>query len=743
MSEMYAKLFLFFILASAVYAVLVLARQDWRWHRGRIVQFLLTAAACVAFLVARAFTPAALIVAGGLFFLLGILPVLLQRLALRLITAGHMRFAAALVWLDRWLSWGPSAEYRRRGLSLSARLMAGDDTAAWETVADMSRRVPRSERAAAIAQRIHVNLVLRRWGAAAALFEEHFVPPESPAPARLAYDMVRAYCEMDDADRAARCLVQADAQGAGLPGLATWRLVAFTVFYAFLGRTERLAALLDANRRVLRYLPRPFPDYWMGIALATSGDPAPAAQALERADRATRPGQVLWRRAIAQWMDRTRSAEIEPMAPARPEAEAEVDALAARSVLDRRAAAPFPYSRGIGPVTAALILVNFAVWAMMEKVGSSKDMHTLLLFGANVPVLVRAGQYWRLISSMFIHVGGVHLVVNSYACYLFGTFLERTVGRAATFIIYMFAGLCGSAASALYGRHAASAGASGAICGLLGAGIVALVWARGSFHPRLRRLYAFNFIFIAVLNFVFGIVEPQVDNLAHGGGFAGGMAAALVMWLAIPRRRGRKTRIALGSVAVVLVAAALHSAHLAGRNVLSRGYPRRIPRFKTVESAELGLRVDLPAFWQVANEKNGRLIAWDFPFEPFEARFGLWRMDQTQEAERRPEPPPSPPGTPASPPEPQPTAEPFQAGDRMFLKVTRHFRRRGVRWLREVYVTRIAGELYVAGFECPEKTRPPYDGLLKKILATIQPVPGARTGPPALARPPRPAQAPE
>ena len=116
-------------------------------------------------------------------------------------------------------------------------------------------------------------------------------------------------------------------------------------------------------------------------------------------------------------------------------------------------------------VTYTLIAVNVLIYAIMTLVGQLKGWNQneqLINFGAKVNLYIDNGQYWRLITCMFLHVGIVHLLCNCYAIYIYGPIVERLYGRARYLAIYFISGLMGSLLSYLL-SPAASAGASGAI----------------------------------------------------------------------------------------------------------------------------------------------------------------------------------------------------------------------------------------------------------------------------------------
>ncbi len=168
-------------------------------------------------------------------------------------------------------------------------------------------------------------------------------------------------------------------------------------------------------------------------------------------------------------------------------------------------------------LTYILLGMNLIVFLLMTLAGGSTDQRVLVAFGAKVNTLIQAGEIWRLLTSTFIHIGIMHLVFNLYALWALGPLTEESFGHRRFFMIYIFSGLGGSIASFLF-TTALSAGASGAIFGLLGA----LMY--DSFkRPNLWKSgLGMNLIIVILVNFGFGLIQPGIDNFAHLGGLLTG-----------------------------------------------------------------------------------------------------------------------------------------------------------------------------------------------------------------------------
>jgi rhomboid protease GluP len=182
--------------------------------------------------------------------------------------------------------------------------------------------------------------------------------------------------------------------------------------------------------------------------------------------------------------------------------------------------------------TYVFLGINALVWLAMTAMGGSDNVRVLVYFGAKYNPLIIAGQYWRLLTACFIHIGILHLFFNAYALYSIGPTVEERFGRSRFFVLYLLAGIMGSALS-FVGNRNLSAGASGALFGLIGAMIAYFTMYRTQFGQWGKRALS-NVLTVAGINLVFGFVAPGIDNLGHIGGLLAGLALG---WAYCPRYR--------------------------------------------------------------------------------------------------------------------------------------------------------------------------------------------------------------
>lgn len=176
-------------------------------------------------------------------------------------------------------------------------------------------------------------------------------------------------------------------------------------------------------------------------------------------------------------------------------------------------------------VTKIIIALCFIAFLAMYIFGNgSNDAQTLVDFGANYSELVKQGQVYRLITSAFLHVGLIHLLVNMYSLFVVGSQVENFLGKWKFLVIYLISAISGSLLSCLF-TTTISAGASGAIFGLLGS----LLYFGLHYRLYLGNSLKNQIIPIIILNLFIGFILPGIDNSAHIGGLVGGYLSTMAV----------------------------------------------------------------------------------------------------------------------------------------------------------------------------------------------------------------------
>ena len=188
--------------------------------------------------------------------------------------------------------------------------------------------------------------------------------------------------------------------------------------------------------------------------------------------------------------------------------------------------------------TYSLILICILIFILMYILGNgSEDTYTLLKFGANLDVLTKNGQYYRLFTSMFLHIGIIHLLCNMYSLYIIGREVEIVFTKKKYLIIYLLSGIAGSILSLAFNHNTVCAGASGAIFGLLGALLYFGYYYRAYLGASVTR----SILPVVIINLIIGFASTGIDNAAHIGGLVGGILIAMAV--GVPDKSNKVSRI--------------------------------------------------------------------------------------------------------------------------------------------------------------------------------------------------------
>jgi rhomboid protease GluP len=243
------------------------------------------------------------------------------------------------------------------------------------------------------------------------------------------------------------------------------------------------------------------------------------------------------------------------------------------------------------PATYLLVGINCAVFLYMLAHGVSAGSPTteqLMHYGAdNAGNVLVYGEWWRIVSAMFVHVGILHLATNMWCLWNLGLLAEPLMGSAGVLAVYILTGAAGNLLSTLVNwlfpihdvsgnvMFPAGAGASGAVFGIAGALIILLKSNRLPVPPFELKKLRKSVIYFAVLNLVLGLSISfgthvigsgiQIDNMAHVGGFASGLLFAIPMVPRLGSSRDlfqRRLRYAVAMVVGILVLFGFYLAHV-------------------------------------------------------------------------------------------------------------------------------------------------------------------------------------
>jgi rhomboid protease GluP len=258
-------------------------------------------------------------------------------------------------------------------------------------------------------------------------------------------------------------------------------------------------------------------------------------------------------------------------------------------------------TRGFPVVTTVIGVVCTALYALQWYWGDGDDVGAMLAMGANNGGLVASGDWWRLLASAFLHGGVVHLIANMVALASFGPMLESLLGRSRYLALYGLSALGGAAASAGL-SDSLSVGASGAIWGLMAAGVGLALRPRGLLPASVIASARQRAVVPLALNVVISFQVPHIDIWAHFGGGAVGFALMITGLLTAGLHptwseqgpsappRPPVPWVALAALLGVAIAGSIGAAMIDGKPWTLRGNLA----YQRVVAAESGLSFELP-----------------------------------------------------------------------------------------------------------------------------------------------------
>ncbi|MEE9320200.1 MAG: rhomboid family intramembrane serine protease [Granulosicoccus sp.] len=199
--------------------------------------------------------------------------------------------------------------------------------------------------------------------------------------------------------------------------------------------------------------------------------------------------------------------------------------------------------RGI-PVTLSLIVLNALAFLAQQATRGDVDQWGVLFGPA-----VEAGQWWRLLSSGFLHGSLFHIGFNMFLLYALGSQLERGIGSARFALLYFGALFGGALTVMMFDWDQPTLGASGAVLGIAGGFAVAL-WAQGN-DPRQSPIFG-----LVLLNLGLPLLIPGISFWGHFGGVAAGalMAGLLIWWPTKNSNASKRMTLLNGTGAMALLA---------------------------------------------------------------------------------------------------------------------------------------------------------------------------------------------
>ncbi len=589
MSQRY---FIYPILIIALMQLVPLVRHDRRWYAAQIGQLAVVLLACVGglcFSYDPSFYEYDLIwvaAAAVLFVVFVVVPPVLVGAATVREQRGRWREETRFWRLASWFAWGQTGRlYRQHAAAL--RWMVRDHRE--DALATFDRLIPVESRPGprplppAVYGLVHIwklslLVTLRQWEPALAFYESVYDWGTLGLATQARMLAARALAETGQFERALRSL-QFVLLSPRTLGARQGQLWATRVAVAALaGDRETVEELLRQNEHAWprrRRLAR-FAAYWRGRCALVRGEFELAMRSLALAYGLTHRRNRLWREAIEEQVRRAEQGSTPHPNPLPQGARGDADGSphlnplrpGQDEVASRRLGSPASGARGdaesaaypaLSPVyvrgqellrraekdsagwralmhmgrpervTLSLLLVLAVVHLAVGWFLPEEMQEKVLMWAGNSAETVKAGEWWRPFTALFLHANLLHLGMNGAGLWLFGSAVEKSMGRWRMLVVFVAGGALGNLLSAWLARYDVAIGASGGIFAVVGAFAVGVWRLRSPMYVVLRRRMLVLVALMVAADFTIGGLEPQVDNLAHVGGFVAGILLALAL----------------------------------------------------------------------------------------------------------------------------------------------------------------------------------------------------------------------
>ncbi|MBI3039539.1 rhomboid family intramembrane serine protease [bacterium] len=379
-------------------------------------------------------------------------------------------------------------------------------------------------------------------------------------------------------------------------------LVSRLIFFSFMGWEEDYRELLKLGSSYLESLPSVLRDFWSGIAKINSGMISEGKIQIEQLLAKEREVPEHWLFYMQQRLDNllmNQSILINETIPRLKKLKADHHETFLKLIEDKSLAASPNTNHPTTNLLAVLLIGSFLIQIAF---GNSNDMIDLISFGANSGFLVKNGEWYRLVTGLFVHMGWVHLLMNVLALKYLGPSVETVAGWRWFLVIFFFSGFSGGWATVWAGASL-SVGVSGAVLGLLAASIVFEFGKPPGFSPFPGRSQFPTLVFILLMNILIGFVETGIDNSAHLGGVIGGLISGVIALfsLRVPKwDKGFSLLMFLLVSGIVTLAGYRFSVHALNHEF----YPKPLNNFNHPIFPDWPLHMDVPPDWESTVEKR-------------------------------------------------------------------------------------------------------------------------------------------
>lgn len=376
------------------------------------------------------------------------------------------------------------------------------------------------------------------------------------------------------------------------------------IFYAFMGWKEEYDDLLNSDKSGVDKLPAELKDFWRGVCFFYSGSYDEGEKQM-RAVIDKIPEEYY----IKEFMQKRMFGMLEHkdffdkhvLSKLRELHEKFNNSLRELIVKNEKDNVEIKPKNTVTNLISFIILVVSVVYIVVFNVSDSVE---LINMGAVSSFFVRNGEYFRLVSYIFVHIGFIHLFMNLLALKYFGPPIETLAGWGVMLAIFFGSGIVGGAVSAYYG-NTLTIGASGGVLGLLSAAIAFYLFKIKGSNSFSNKTNISNLLFIIGINILYGFMEKGIDNRAHIGGLVAGFAMACIYAIFLKVNNLKKLVNVISFIVTFGVIGWALYCHIIGFNAKAF-YPLKGVEYQQCDVASTSFRLDYPTSWSI-EENSAKL----------------------------------------------------------------------------------------------------------------------------------------
>ncbi len=594
--ELAYRLILYILIANTGFMLYSLARRGWRANAGYLIQLGLILAFMVIMLIWGTSGFWAVVVSSGCIIVSVVIPFLLQKRLETLLAEQRFDEIENVAWWKAALAW---SEVNAHLLAIG-RIAANMNESPAAVESELRHLLGKGEPFDGIT-RLFMAMLHFHQRRFAEIVDDLAAPDhkeEDLSFEEMLY-LVRGYLETRRYEDACRIqlLLEQKAVHETSPHTSGNLLVSRLIFFALMGWKEDFNKLLETHPDLRESLPEILRDFWSGVTVYHAGQ--------------TGEGIALMEQALQKNAEEIPEHWIGWMRQRIDELRTNIDVFTREQYpillrLYERHQPDFHQlftatEPSVAPLPEQHRLTSLLTWAFVACYVASlwwsnpEDILQLIHLGANSSLLVQQGDWYRLVTSLFLHMGLVHLFMNLLALKYFGPPLETVIGGPMFIGVFVFSGVCGSLLS-VWHQTSLSVGASGAVLGLLSAAIV-IEWAGGNAARRLARYENLGtLLFILGVNLLIGTIEKGIDNSAHLGGLAGGAIAGLLAATII--RLPSLTKVAEALVVLASCSVLAWAGYSYSTVDPVRQYPSSLLPLIKADVASIPITLSMPASWK-------------------------------------------------------------------------------------------------------------------------------------------------